>query len=169
MIYRIPARPAWNRKSTTRRFFGSAYAGFLLIATILTATGGTQGALVLLSVTLLTGMAQVLVIFEEVMFYRHLRSDDPLFYQLDRTRTLLQERFGRIKKARLYTLVAFGVILPLFGILFVASGLHTFASVTLFVATAGAFASEIAGRYLFYRTVVPLGLAGNFFAGRQRH
>jgi len=40
---------------------------------------------------------------------------------------------------------------------------------TLVIATLGAFASELSGRYLFYRTVVPLGLAGNFFAGNQRH
>jgi len=40
---------------------------------------------------------------------------------------------------------------------------------TLIIATIGALLSELAGRYLFYRTVVPLGLAGNFFAGNQRH
>jgi len=28
--------------------------------------------------------------------------------------------------------------------------------------------SELLGRYLFYVSVVPLGLAGNFFAGNQR-
>jgi hypothetical protein len=28
--------------------------------------------------------------------------------------------------------------------------------------------SELSGCYLFYITVVPLGLAGNFFAGNQR-
>ena len=32
----------------------------------------------------------------------------------------------------------------------------------------GATFSELIGRYLFYVTVVPLGLAGNFFAGNQR-
>ncbi|HHD75977.1 MAG TPA: 4Fe-4S dicluster domain-containing protein, partial [Campylobacterales bacterium] len=30
MIYRVKARPAWDRESTTKRFFGSAYIGFLL-------------------------------------------------------------------------------------------------------------------------------------------
>ena len=169
MIYRIKARPAWNRKSTTRRFFGSGYVGFLLIAAALLATGGTKGATVLLSVTLLAGMAQVLVIFEEVMFYRHLDKADPLYYQLNRTRILLQKHYGNIKKLRLYSLVAFGVVLPLFAILFSAASLEGLALFTLIVATLGAFASEIAGRYLFYRTVVPLGLAGNFFAGNQRH
>jgi len=38
----------------------------------------------------------------------------------------------------------------------------------LIIAILGSLLSELAGRYLFYRTVVPLGLAGNFFAGNQR-
>jgi len=42
------------------------------------------------------------------------------------------------------------------------------AMLTLGLAIVGALGSELAGRYLFYRTVVPLGLAGNFFAGNQR-
>jgi DMSO reductase anchor subunit len=169
MIYRIKARPSWNRKSTTKRFFGSAYVGFLLIATALLMSQGTQGAIVLLAITLLAGMGQALVILEEVMFYRHLDKEDPLYYQLNRTRILLQEHFGKVKKFRIYSLALFALALPLLAILFAASGLTTTAIATLGIATLGAFVSEIAGRYLFYRTVVPLGLAGNFFAGNQRH
>jgi len=169
MIYRIKARPAWNRKSTTKRFFGSGYVGFLLISIVLLASNGTQGANVLLAVTLLAGMVQVLVIFEEVMFYRHLDREDPLYYQYNRSRILLQEHFPKIKKFRVYSLGLFALVLPLFAILFTASGLTGLAIATLVIATLGAFSSELAGRYLFYRTVVPLGLAGNFFAGNQRH
>ena len=169
MIYRIKARPSWNRKSTTKRFFGSGYVGFLLIAMALLETNGTQGATVLLAITLLTGMAQALVILEEVMFYRHLDKEHPLYYQLNRTRILLQEHFGKVKKFRVYSLALFALALPLLAILFSASGLTGLALATLVVATIGAFVSELSGRYLFYRTVVPLGLAGNFFAGNQRH
>jgi len=43
------------------------------------------------------------------------------------------------------------------------------AIITLLMATIGALLSELSRRYLFYRTVVPVGLAGNFFAGNQRH
>lgn len=168
MIYRIKARPSWNRKSTTKRFFGSGYIGFLLIATMLLITNGKDGAMVLLAVSLLGGMAQVLIIYEEVIFYRHLDKEESLYYQLNRTRILLQEHFGAIKKIRLYSLIAFALVLPLFAILFTASGLIGLAIFTLIVSTIGAFGSELAGRYLFYRTVVPLGLAGNFFAGNQR-
>jgi len=168
MIYRIKARPSWNRTSTTKRFFGSMYVGFLLIAAALLVSHGSQGAIVLLAITLLTGMGQMLVILEEVMFYRHLDPEDPLYYQLNRTRILLQEHFGKVKRYRIYSLAIFALALPLLAILFAASGLTTAAAITLLVATIGAFVSEIAGRYLFYRTVVPLGLAGNFFAGNQR-
>jgi hypothetical protein len=40
MIYRVRARPAWDRKSTTKRFFGSGYIGFLLISLLLLANNG---------------------------------------------------------------------------------------------------------------------------------
>lgn len=125
--------------------------------------------MVLLAITLLTGMGQALVILEEVMFYRHLDKEDPLYYQYNRSRILLQEHFGPVKTFRVYSLVLFALGLPLLAILFTASGLVSLAIGTLVVATTGAFVSELAGRYLFYRTVVPLGLAGNFFAGNQRH
>jgi DMSO reductase anchor subunit len=169
MIYRIKARPSWNRKATTKKFFGSGYIGFLLIATALLIANGTQGVMVLLAITLLVGMLQALVILEEVMFYRHLDKEDPLYYQYNRSRILLQEHLGGVKKFRVYSLALFGLALPLLAILFTASGLVGLAITTLVIATLGAFASELSGRYLFYRTVVPLGLAGNFFAGNQRH
>lgn len=168
MIYRIKARPAWNRKSTTKRFFGSGYIGFLLISTALLVSNGKEGAMVLLSITLLAGMGQALVILEEIMFYRHLDQEDTLYYQYNRSRILLQEHFGSIKKFRVYSLALFALSLPLLAILFTASGLISLAIITIMVSTLGALASELAGRYLFYRTVVPLGLAGNFFAGNQR-
>jgi len=168
-IYRVRARPSWDRSSTTKRFFGSSYIGFILIALMLLATGGTNGVMVLLAVALLAGMGQVLVVYEEVIFYRHLDKEDPLYYQLNRTRILLTEHFGKLKKLRLYSLLLFALGLPLLSILFIASGLTTLAIVTLTLGLIGSFISEILGRYLFYRTVVPLGLAGNFFAGNQRH
>ena len=169
MIYRIKARPSWDRNSTNKKFFGTSYVGFLLIATALLIANGTQGVMVLLAITLLAGMGQAMVIYEEMTFYSHLDKEDPLYYQYNRTRTLLQEHFATVKKFRVYSLAVFGLGLPLLAILFTASGLVGLAIATLIVATLGAFVSELSGRYLFYRTVVPLGLAGNFFAGNQRH
>lgn len=168
MIYRIKARPSWDRVSTNRKFFATGYVGFLLIATALLAYNGAQGAMVLLAVSLLAGMIQTLIIFEEVMFYAHLNKNEPLYYQYNRSRILLKEHFGTIKKFRMYSLALSALVLPLLAILFTASGLVGWATMTLLVATIGAFVSELSGRYLFYTTVVPLGLAGNFFAGNQR-
>jgi len=168
MIYRVRARPAWNRVSTTKRFFGSGYIGFTLIALLLLLDGGTNSVMVLLSVALLAGMGQLFVVYEEVLFYRNLDKEDPLYYQLNRTRILLTEHFGKLKKIRLYSLLATALGLPLLAILFTASGLNSLAMLTLGLAIVGALGSELVGRYLFYRTVVPLGLAGNFFAGNQR-
>ena len=169
MIYRVKARPSWDRASTTRRFFGSGYIGFLLISWVLLLGDGGAGAMVLLAVSLLAGMGQLLIIYEEVMFYRHLDKEGALYYQLNRTRILLQEHFGRLKRTRLYGLLLSAMLLPLLAILFIASGLPSLALGVLGVAILGAVLSELIGRYLFYRTVVPLGLAGNFFAGNQRH
>jgi len=168
MIYRVRARPAWNRRSTTKRFFGSAYIGFLLISLLLLMTAGNSGAMVLLAVSLLAGMGQVLVVYEEILFYRHLDKEDTLYYQLNRTRILLTEHFGKIKKLRVYSLLLSALVLPMLAILFTASGLVGLALSSLVLAIVIALGSELAGRYLFYRTVVPLGLAGNFFAGNQR-
>ncbi len=167
-IYRIRARPSWDRSSTTKRFFGSGYVGFLLISLLLIITNAKDGAMVLLAVSLLAGMAQVLIIYEEIIFYNHLDKEDPLYYQLNRTAILLNEHFYWVKKIRFYTLVAFALVLPLLAILFVSSGLIWLAISILTLAVIGALISELLGRYLFYTTVVPLGLAGNFFAGNQR-
>jgi formate dehydrogenase iron-sulfur subunit len=168
MIYRVKARPAWDRDSTTKRFFGSGYSGFLLIATLLLIDSGTNGAMVLLTMALLAGLGEFLIIKEELGFYDNLSEEHPLYYQLSRTRTLLNEHFGEIKRFRYYSLILFALALPMLALLFTASALTNLAVVTLVIATIGALVSELAGRYLFYRTVVPLGLAGNFFAGNQR-
>jgi DMSO reductase anchor subunit len=102
------------------------------------------------------------------MFYRHLDKEGSLYYQLNRTRQLLQDTFGKVKKLRLYSLIISALLLPLLAILFTASGLNSLSIMVLVLALIGSLLSELAGRYLFYRTVVPLGLAGNFFAGNQR-
>jgi len=44
----------------------------------------------------------------------------------------------------------------------------TATAVTLFLAMVIVFVSELADRFLFYTTVVPLGMAGGFFVGKQR-
>jgi DMSO reductase iron-sulfur subunit len=169
MIYRIPARPAWNRRSTTLRFFGTGYLGFLLVAVVLALTGEARSVLALLAPTLMLGMAQMYLIYEEMLFYKYLDKANPLYYQLSRTKRLLEERFGHLKSARLLSLGLFAIALPMLAIVLAAAKMGTAAALVLGLALLGATASELLGRYLFFRTVVPLGLAGNFFAGNQRH
>ena len=167
-IYKIKARPSWNRDSTTKRFFGSSYLGFILIGLVLTMQGYGTSAMVILSLTLLVAAFQVLVIFEEKTFYKYLQKDEKNYYQLNKTKYLLENNFKSHLKLRYYTLIAFGVVLPMISILFLANGSLGFSSFLLFISLLGATVSELLGRYLFYVTVVPLGLAGNFFAGNQR-
>ncbi len=119
--------------------------------------------------TLMLGLYQMHLIYEETVFYKYLDKEHPLYYQLSRTKRLLEEHFGYLKRLRLASLAAFAIALPMLAIVFAAANMGTAAAITLILALLGATASEITGRYLFYRTVVPLGLAGNFFAGNQRH
>ncbi len=169
MIYRIPARPAWNRRSTTLRFFGVGYLGFLLVAVVLSLTGEARSVMALMAPTLMLGLYQMNLIYEETVFYKYLEKEHPLYYQLSRTKRLLEERFGHLKRLRLLSLAAFAIVMPMLAIVFAAANMGGVAAFVLAVAFLGATASELLGRYLFYTTVVPLGLAGNFFAGNQRH
>jgi len=168
MIYRIKARPSWNRASTTYRFFGSSYLGFLLIGLILAIYGEFNALLVLMPIELIVAIYQLHLIYEEMLFYKYLNEDEPLFYQLSRTKRLLEENFKTLKRVRLITLALFGVVLPLSSTIFSATALQGAVITILSISLIGSFISELIGRYLFYVTVVPLGLAGNFFADNQR-
>ena len=168
MIYRIKARPSWDRTSTTKRFLSSGYLGLILVALILVIQGFSNSAMTILSLTLLGASYQVLVIFEEKIFYKYLKEDEKNFYQLNKTKTLLEVNFKKHLKIRFNTLVLFAIITPLIATIFLANGNINIASVFLAISLVGATFSELVGRYLFYVTVVPLGLAGNFFAGNQR-
>lgn len=168
MIYRIKARPSWNRKSTTKRFFGVGYIGFLLTAFVMLLSDADRSVMAILALTLLFGMYQMYLIYEETVFYKYLDKEHPNYYQLNRTKTLLEDNFGKLKNIRLISLAIFALAFPLLAIVFTASGVFGFSTVILGAAIIGAVASEFLGRYLFFVTVVPLGLAGNFFAGNQR-
>jgi Fe-S-cluster-containing dehydrogenase component/DMSO reductase anchor subunit len=168
MIYRIKARPSWDRESTTKRFMASGYLGLILVAFILTAQGYGSSAMAILSITILGAAYQVLVIFEEKVFYKYLGDKEKNYYQLNKTKTLLENNFKSHLKMRFNTLIGFGIILPIIATIFLANGNINIASIMLAISLLGSTISELVGRYLFYVTVVPLGLAGNFFAGNQR-
>jgi DMSO reductase anchor subunit len=168
MIYKIEARPSWNRLSTIKRFLSSGYLGFILVSLILTYMQEFNSAMVVLSLTLLIGGYQVLVIFEEKTFYKYLPKEHKNFYQLNKTKYLLENNFSKLFKIRYYTLILCAIILPIFTIVFLANNNILIALSILTISFILSTISELIGRYLFYVTVVPLGLAGNFFAGNQR-
>ena len=167
-IYRIKARPSWDRVSTTKRFLGSGYLGLILVSLVLSIQGFASSAMVVLSLTMLMSAYQVLVIYEEKTFYKYLQKDENNFYQLNKTKYLLENNFSNHLKARYNTLIGFGLVLPIISIIFLANGNFETASILLSLSLIGATFSELIGRYIFYVSVVPLGLAGNFFAGNQR-
>ena len=168
MIYRIKARPSWNKESTTKRFLSTGYLGLMLISLILVLQGFYASSMAILSLTMLMSAYQVLVIYEEKTFYKYLNVDETNYYQLNKTKYLLENNFAKHFKFRFNSLIFSSVILPMFIILLLANNSIDSALIFLFIALLGSSISELVGRYLFYVTVVPLGLAGNFFAGNQR-
>jgi len=168
MIYRIKARPSWNKISTTKRFLSSGYLGLLLVSIVLLFQGFYTSAMAILSLTMLISAYQVLTIQEEKTFYQYLQEDEENFYQLNKTKFLLENNFKKHLKFRYISLIGFGVFLPLFTILLLANNSIESALFFLLLSFVGSTISELIGRYLFYVSVVPLGLAGNFFAGNQR-
>lgn len=168
MIYRIKARPSWNKESTTKRFLGTSYLGLLLVSVILLVQEFYASSIAILSLTMLISAYQVLVINEEKAFYQNLQEDETNFYQLNKTKFLLENNFAKHLKFRYISLISFGVFLPLFTILLLANNSIDNALFFLLLSFVGSTCSELIGRYLFYVSVVPLGLAGNFFAGNQR-
>ncbi len=168
MIYRVKARPAWNKSSTTYRFFGSGYIGFLLVAFMMLDVTTDRSVMIILTLALLFGFLQINFIYQEINFYKYLSKDNPYYYQLNRTKTLLEKNFSNLKNLRIISLIIFALIIPIVAVVLTASFEFEIASLVLAIGLFGALFSELLGRYLFFVTVVPLGLAGNFFMGRQR-
>ena len=168
MIYRIKARPSWDQETTTKKFLGTGYLGLLLISLILVIQGFYASAMAILSITMLASFYQSVVINDEKSFYNNLRQNDKNYYQLNKTKFLLKNTFSKHLTTRYLSLHFFGLLLPLFTILLLANGSIDTAIVILSLCFVGSTLSELLGRYLFYVSVVPLGLAGNFFAGNQR-
>jgi Fe-S-cluster-containing dehydrogenase component/DMSO reductase anchor subunit len=169
MIYRVPARPSWNRVSTTKRFFSSSFVGFILVSLILSVQGQNSSAMTLISLALLVAAYQVLTIYEEKTFYKYLDKEHSDYYELNRTKYLLENEFKTLLQIRYNTLIAFGVVLPMLASLFLANNDNGSAQIILSLSFIGALISELIGRYIFYVSVQAKGLAGNFFAGNQRN
>ncbi|SFV52363.1 Anaerobic dimethyl sulfoxide reductase chain B [hydrothermal vent metagenome] len=164
MIYRIKARPSWDRITTNFKFFGVAYIGFFLVALTSAISAELQAVVPLVGIGMLGALSQLFFSYEDI---RTLDAKENA-YQLQRSKQLLNEHFGNVKKFRFVSLIIGGVILPLFALVLANTASLTAVSAVLSLVLLLSFASEIADRFLFYTTVVPLGMAGGFFVGKQR-
>jgi DMSO reductase anchor subunit len=163
MIYRIPARPSWDRFSTNQKFFTTAYSGLFLVALALMILGFSHSATVLLSSAMIVAVIHG---FFTLDAYNELKNSTAP--QLEKTLRLYRERFNTLHTARWITLGLGALALPLLATLFIASGLTTDAIVTLCLSFVLVLTSELFDRFLFYTTTVPLQMAGGFFVGAQR-
>ena len=165
MIYRIKARPSWDRITTNLKFFAVSYVGIFLLSFVAILFEMQEVVLPLTTLGMLGALAQLFFSYEDL---RDLDSFDKNEYQLKRTKRLYDENFKNIKIFRFISLIVGGVVLPLLSIVLLTSSLYGFASFISFVSLILIFSSEISDRFLFYSTVVPLGMAGSFFVGKQR-
>ncbi len=163
MIYRIKARPSWNRITTNLKFFGVSYVGVFLVALLANIFGETQAVVPLLSLGMLGALSQLFFTYEDL---RTLDTIEENRYQLQRSKRLLEEYFGGVKTVRLVSLVIGGLLLPLMALVFRVNADVT--NFMLLLSVVISFSSELMDRFLFYTTVVPLGMAGGFFVGKQR-
>jgi len=165
MIYRIKARPSWNRITTNMKFFGVAYIGAFIMGIVAVFQDMQGVAVPLIALGMLGALAQAFFTYEDL---RTLKDEDKDEYQLKRTAKLYDENFLHVKKFRFIALAIGGVLLPLLAIVLVSSSLHVGAISVLSISLLLTFSSELSDRFLFYSTVVPLGMAGGFFVGKQR-
>jgi formate dehydrogenase iron-sulfur subunit len=169
MIYRIFARPSWNRNVTNMKFFGVSYIGFYLIATVLLIVDASADISTLITAGLLLSVAHIFFNYED---HKQLHNsdhfkDDVSIKSFAKSRRLY-DRFDFVKRNRWIMLIITALILPLL-VLLVLPQSHEMALSMMFVVLAGSFYSEISDRWLFYVTTVPLSMPGGFFIGDQRH
>ncbi|NPA82482.1 MAG: dimethyl sulfoxide reductase anchor subunit [Epsilonproteobacteria bacterium] len=163
MIYRVPAKPTWNRITTTYRFFSTGYIATAILAFIALLKGYGNVSDILLSFSILLGSLQIYLFFESQRFYEN--NED---YVVKRAKKLLEDNFGIFYKFRKISLPLGAVVFPLFAIVSINAGSDMLGYVFIVLSILTAFLSELVGRMLFYSTALKTGLPGNFFAGSQR-
>ncbi|MGZ8546656.1 MAG: DmsC/YnfH family molybdoenzyme membrane anchor subunit [Sulfuricurvum sp.] len=164
MIYRIPARPSWDRISTNQKFFTTAFSGLFLVALALLIIGEVDSLMPLLSSAMIVAVIHGFFTFGA---YSELKTSP--MPQLEKTLRLYRERFSVIHRIRVATFITGALLLPLLSTLFIVSGLTTASIVTLAIGFVLLVIGELCDRFLFYTTTVPLQMAGGFFVGTQRN
>ncbi len=168
MIYRIKARPSWNKKATTNIFFNVSYIGILLISFILILNTHYLSASVVIPIAIFIAFLQFKEFTDQNDFYEFLEENNKHYYQLNKTKILYEKNFKKYNDYREMSLYIGALALPFFAMLLLAAGDYQDAIFILSLSIIISFSSEIISRLLFYKTAVAQGLAGNFFAGNQR-
>ncbi|MEA1918961.1 MAG: DmsC/YnfH family molybdoenzyme membrane anchor subunit [Campylobacterota bacterium] len=165
MIYRIKARPSWDRLTTQLKFFGVSYVGLLLIAFVAMMQDMSSVVTPLMAAAMALAAAQAFFTYED---RRTLKTSEMNSYQLERSDRLHNEFFTLHVKVRIATLVLGSLLLPLLVLVLVGVGAYGAAIALMLIGLLMSAISEFVDRFLFYATVVPLGMAGSFFVGKQR-
>ena len=165
MIYRIKARPSWDRITTNYKFFGVSYVGVFLLAYILMLNNMDAVAIPLLTLGMLGSFAQFFFTYDD---FRILDDASDNSYQLKRTKKIYVKYFLKLREFRNISLIIGGIIFPLLAITLLSADSSMSANFIVLFTMILVFASEVIDRFLFYSTVVPLGMAGGFFVGKQR-
>jgi DMSO reductase iron-sulfur subunit len=156
-IYRIPARPAWDSGRTPVSFFATAVL-----------LGGASGLLVAAPVgraplaAVASGAALVAAFTPWHLVLRGLGSED---LAVRGAALLLTRRFARLFWARTLVLCAVAG-LAVAAVFAGARGAHARTALAA-PALALAVLAELAGRYLFFVTVVPRNMPEGFFSSRS--
>ncbi len=147
-IYLVRPRPAWNSKHTLGEFYlAGVLLGPLLAANI--GVGARRG----LTMMIVTASAAQLLNLALKFFW--LASSDT--FELKATARLLSMQLRSLLMVRSALLVLGGIVLPLYS----TTAIVTAAALGL------AFCGEVAGRYLFFVSVVPKNMAASYLtAGR---
>ena len=167
MIYRIKARPSWNKKETTYNFFNVGYIGSLLIALSLLINEVYFLSSLVFSFSLILSIYQQLLFKKKETFYKNLEEENKNFYQLNKTKKLYEGMFKKHSQIRALTL-NISITFTLIVLILLVNEYYLIAGTIAAISTVSAFVSEIIERSLFYKTAVAHGLAGHFFAGNQR-
>jgi len=159
-LYLVPARPVWNSRRTLVSFFATGLATGPLLAALCLDRSALAPSLTtgLMAAAAAGGVVQLGAVRHLLRTVRG-RTDR----QHRGTATLLTGRFRTLLAARVtavfvtVALLAWTFTVPLAG---------PSAGGRLATALGVAALGELAGRYLFYVTVVPFRVAGSFFSGR---
>ena len=168
MIYKIPAKPTWNRKVTNYRFFSTGYIGLLILTAIAIFLEDSATANILLSLSILMGSVHIYIFFESQKFYTNVDKNHPFYYQISRAKKLLEDDFLKLYNFRKVSLPLGAIFLPILGVVSLNAKSYSFAFLIILLSILISFGSEIVGRVLFYSTAIKTSMPGNFFAGAQR-